>query len=368
MTPWISSIDIIDKYFSETTTQAVIAEIEEVRIKAYNAKRWFYKKYWRILWLLYILIGVWLYFCIQIFGANEDLIEFWLFLIIAPWGIFITMWLSKQQSLLTEKKVTTKLFDHFIKFILPDSQFSENNTFYNWNPLDSKLFISTEKEKWLFASSVSISKNICNSFSFPLLSTKEKIVTVNLEWVEVTVDKTTWSGKSKKTVTDMGMLYKIDFKNPKRTIRESVKVIANSNSRFKEKDNLVWLEHQEFEKYFDVYSTDPLEARMILTSNVMDKLAEISRITQGKYSFHFINNIFYVKNSLYNDLGNKDINNVTDLIEIAKSTNNDCSIVNVDRDNSIEKNTTIYRNFYNEIIKIQQLVDALNVDYFNKLS
>jgi hypothetical protein len=107
---------------------------------------------------------------------------------------------------------------------------------------------------------------------------------------------------------------------------------------------------------------------MILTPNVIDKLAEISRITQGKYSFHFINNIFYIKNSLYNDLENKDINNVTDLIEIAKSTNNDCSIINVDRDNSIEKNTTIYRNFYNEIVKIQQLVDALNVDYFNKLS
>jgi hypothetical protein len=44
------------------------------------------------------------------------------------------------------------------------------------------------------------------------------------------------------------------------------------------------------------------------------------------------------------------------------------SIINVDRDNSIEKNTTIYRNFYNEIVKIQQIVDALNVDYFNKLS
>ena len=367
MIPWSSSIDIIDKYFSESTTQAVIAEIEEVRIKAYNAKRGYYKKYRPIVLLLYIVIGIWLYFYLQAFGSSKIFWDIWFFLIVTPWGLFIAMWNSKQSSLLESKKVTTKLFDHFIKFILPDSQFSENNNLYNWDPLDSELFINTKQEKWFFASSVSINKNICNSFSFPLLSTTEKITTVNLEWVEVTIDKTTWSGKSKKTVTDMGMLYKIDFKNPKRTIRQWVKVIPNSDSRFKEKDNLISLENQEFEKYFDVYSTDPLEARMILTSNVMDKLTEISRITQGKYSFHFINNIFYVKNALYNDLNNKDINNITDIIEVVKWADNDSSVINVNRDNSIEKNSSIYRKFYNEILHIQQLVDALNVDYFNKL-
>jgi hypothetical protein len=77
----------------------------------------------------------------------------------------------------------------------------------------------------------------------------------------------------------MGMLYKIDFKNPKRTIRQSVKVIPNSNSRFKTKENLVSLEHQQFEEYFDVYSIDPLEARMILTPNIMDKLAQLNKST-----------------------------------------------------------------------------------------
>lgn len=360
MTPWISSIDIIDKYFSEHSTQEVIAEIEEVRIKAYNAKRGYYKKYRPILLLLYIVIGIWLYFYLQAFGYSKIFWEIWFFLIITPWGLFIAMWNSKQSSLLELKKVTTKLFDHFIKFILPDSQFSEQSNLYNWNPLDSELFINTQQEKWFFASEVSINKNICNSFSFPLLSTKEKITTVSLEWVEVTIDRTTWSGKSRKTITDMGMLYKIDFKTPKRTIRQSVKVIPNSNSRFKTKENLVSLEHQEFEEYFDVYSTDPLEARMILTPNVMDKLAQLIKSTWSSYSFNFIDNIFYIKNTLYNDTGwVMDYN--------PKNSQEGQSVINVDRDNSIEKNSGIYRKFYNEILHIQQLVDALNVDYFNKL-
>jgi len=350
MIPWSSSIDIIDKYFSESTTQAVIAEIEEVRIKAYNAKRGYYKKYRPIVLLLYIVIGIWLYFYLQAFGSSKIFWDIWFFLIVTPWGLFIAMWNSKQSSLLESKKVTTKLFDHFIKFILPDSQFSEENNFYNWDPLKSELFIND----------TDIDKFIRHSFSFPLISTKEKTTTVNLEWVEVKIEKTTWSGKSRKTITDMGMLYKIDFKTPKRTIRQSVKVIPNSNSRFKTKKNLVSLEHQEFEEYFDVYSTDPLEARMILTTNVMDKLAQLINSKWWSYSFNFIDNIFYIKNTLYNDTGWVMDYNSKNLQEWQ-------SVINVDRDNSIEKNSDIYRNFYNEILHIQQLVDALNVDYFNKI-
>jgi hypothetical protein len=85
---------------------------------------------------------------------------------------------------------------------------------------------------------------------------------------------------------------------------------------------------------------------MILTPNVMDKLTQFIKSTWLSYSFHFKDNIFYIK----------------------KTLKNDCSIINVDRDNSIKKNKEIYTEFYNEILHIQQLVDALNVDYFNKLS
>jgi hypothetical protein len=70
------------------------------------------------------------------------------------------------------------------------------------------------------------------------------------------------------------MLYKIIFTNPRYRIKQSIKILPNSNSLFKDNHNRIQLEHQEFEKYFDIYSTDPLETRMILTSTVIDKLSE----------------------------------------------------------------------------------------------
>lgn len=364
MTPWSSSIDIIDKYFAEPTTQAIIQETEQIRQTAYNAKQEFYKKYRRIVLITYIVIAFFAYIWLIIF--DNDLHPTIIFLSIAPWPLFRLTGQNKQKSIIKSKLVTTKLFDNFIKYIFPGAIFHETDILYHGDPLDSKLFIRTEEEQWFFASSVSVDKDIRNSINIPLLQNEKNEITVQLEWVEVRIDKTTWSGKSKKTETDMGMLYKIIFKNPRRIIKQSVKVIQNSNSRFKEKDNLISLENQEFEKHFDVYSKDPIEARMILTPNVMDKLAEISRITQGNYSFHFMDNIFYIKNELYNnDANKKNINNITDLIEVAKGTG---SIINVDRDSSIEKNKDTYRDFYNEMISIKEMSNAMNIDYFNKLS
>jgi hypothetical protein len=43
MTP--SSIEVIDQYFAEPTTQAIIQQAEQTRQEAYHAKQAFYKKY-----------------------------------------------------------------------------------------------------------------------------------------------------------------------------------------------------------------------------------------------------------------------------------------------------------------------------------
>jgi hypothetical protein len=51
-----------------------------------------------------------------------------------------------------------------------------------------------------------------------------------------------------------------------------------------------------------------------------------------------------------------------------KSSSGAYSIINVDRDSSIEQNKEIYQNFHTEMTNIQHIVDALNIDYFNKLS
>jgi hypothetical protein len=82
---------------------------------------------------------------------------------------------------------------------------------------------------------------------------------------------------------------------------------------------------------------------MILTSTVIDKLSEFMNTQSSWYSFHFFDNIFYIKSTIQ-------------------------SICYINRDNSIENNKSIYLTFYKEIRHIQKLVDALNIDYFNKIS
>lgn len=398
-------ISIIDKYFSEPTTQVIIQETEEIRKKAYNAKQEFYKKYKWILILLYLVILVCLYGWISYFWTSNDFYKSVLFILLAPWGAFILLAKSKQSTILQSKQVTTKLFDNFIKFILPWSQFNETSSLYQWNPIDSCLFISDQEENSRL-NTVRINKNICNSILIPLIYTQANQVSVQLEGVEVTITQHKWSknhniswlnrnndshstltiwwvwifGNSwsqnntmwsnQTTITDMGMLYKIIFNNPKHLIPQSVKIITNNDSRFKEKDNIVSLENQEFEKYFDVYSIDQLEARVLLTPNVMDKLTQFIKTTWSSYSFNFIGNIFYIKHTLSNTSTEWDLKfqvsgiDMSALSKIWKSS----SIINIDRDNSIEKNKEIYNKFHSEMANIQQLVDALNVDYFNKLS
>lgn len=55
------------------------------------------------------------------------------------------------------------------------------------------------------------------------------------------------------------------------------------------------LESIEFEKYFDVYSDDPVASRMIITPAFMDRVVRFIQKTESKYEFLFQSNIMYVK-------------------------------------------------------------------------
>lgn len=365
-----TSTELIEKYFAEPSTQAIIQETENIRQEAYNAKQVFYKKYRRLVWLIYVIIVGGLVYWISEFWFSEDFWKIVLGLLIAPWAIFSALANTAQTAILTTKKAKTNLFDSFIKYVIPWSQFNETKDLYIWDPLASDLFIKD-------ISSHNSHTTQSNSFTIPLVYTQEKTTSVYLEGIEVEVEQTKWTWNNERTITDMGMLYKIYFTTPKRTITQSVKIIADSNSWFKNKENLVSLENQEFEKYFDVYTADPIEARMILTPNVMDKLAQFIKATWAAYSFNLVDNIFYIKHTLYTNTWTGKTNiqisgidlsalSESNLSWLSKEENK--SLINIDRDNSIEQNKEIYKAFYNEILYIQQLVEALNIDYFNKLS
>lgn len=66
-------------------------------------------------------------------------------------------------------------------------------------------------------------------------------------------------------------------------------VYRNSWIKLNFRNQRVKLENPEFEKKFDVYSTDQVEARYLLTPGMMEKLLELDRKFPGKITLSFYN-------------------------------------------------------------------------------
>ncbi len=66
-------------------------------------------------------------------------------------------------------------------------------------------------------------------------------------------------------------------------------VYRNSWLKLNFRNQRVKLENPEFEKKFDVYSTDQIEARYLLTPGMMEKLLELDRKFPGKITLSFYN-------------------------------------------------------------------------------
>ena len=320
-----SAIDVVNKYFDDPKSKEIIAWMEDVRGKAYDAKRWFYKKYRLVLVLAYIVVFF-------VLPYVDQYIEGWIFFIlVGPWRLFWRLWKQEQSWIIKSNRVSTKLFSHFIASIFADSTFNEGKKLYTQDPSTSHLFMENYDET-----------SNTNSLLIPLCKNTDGWHDIEIQWVEAYFSRTEWSGKHKHTIVDMGMLYRIIISHPRRIIKSPVTIVPNNDSWFASKGNNVPLEDKEFEEHFDVQSDDPLEARMILTSNVMYHLTQFIKQSSATYTFRFIDNSFYIKRKL------------------------DSSFIAMDRDSSIIDNKQIYVDFYDEMMQTQKLIEALNVDYYNK--
>ena len=98
------------------------------------------------------------------------------------------------------------------------------------------------------------------------------------------------------------------------------------------------LEDVVFEKKFDVFTNDPIEARYLITTAFMERLNNISKVFQGDlYSCAFLDNKFYIALNIHEQFFN---------------------IVNINK--PLVKNMEIF-NLFNQIISIYKLID-----YFKK--
>lgn len=98
---------------------------------------------------------------------------------------------------------------------------------------------------------------------------------------EISLTKETGSGKRKKTVLIFeGLLIKVPcLKKYKGCtyIKKNASMLLNRN-----KDEKVNLEDPEFEKYYDVFSTDQIEARYLITTAFMNRMVQLAKRGIGK--------------------------------------------------------------------------------------
>jgi hypothetical protein len=115
-----------------------------------------------------------------------------------------------------------------------------------------------------------------------------------VHFCDAKLTKTTGSGKSRRTVTVFrGPLVISQF--PKRFSGRTL-VVPDAGSIgnffgdvFKSSDGRVRLESPEFEKVFEVYATDQVEARYLLTPTTMDRLVAFKHRFDCKLRLAFVN-------------------------------------------------------------------------------
>lgn len=95
-------------------------------------------------------------------------------------------------------------------------------------------------------------------------------------------------GRTQVTWIDIfrGFFFIADFQ---KDFQGQTVVFRNSWFKWNASGQRVKLENPEFEKSFDTYSTDQVEARYLLTPGLMEKLLELDRKFPGKITLSFLN-------------------------------------------------------------------------------
>jgi hypothetical protein len=127
-----------------------------------------------------------------------------------------------------------------------------------------------------------------------------KLKGTKIRFSELDVKLVTGSGKNRSTKTVFkGMFYVADFNKYFKTY---TKVIPDYRKSWFKRKTRVKLEDVEFEKLFEVYSEDQIEARYILSTSLMRRIVEYKRKTGHEIYIAFNNNKIFVAVRIARDL------------------------------------------------------------------
>jgi hypothetical protein len=279
--------DIISEEKIKSILESIpeIEEMEALRLNVRKRKKTFI---WVSLIVVLLLIGV-----IMIFRETENIeIIMMISLIVTVVGLLIfNLIYFRPQSQKLKSRFQENIVKHYIQSILPGSQYNPSEYHSLSAYYESLLFmISVDRDKGgNYVKGIFDKTEI--SFSYMHTEYKEVTYTKNGK-------KTTWH-----------------------TIFSGIFMVADSNKNFAGKTlilpdtaekylggfgkwlqkqagnpvgELVYMENVKFEKEFAVYSTDPVEARYLITPKIQEQIFNMKKLLRKDLRLSFVNNHVYL--------------------------------------------------------------------------
>lgn len=258
------------------------------------------------------------------FNTNEDLaenIKLWILLAAIAGGYY---WVSAPSRCYTSK-VKGEIFPEIFKFF-------------------GKSFTYTEK------ASVNLKELGSNSDILPKFTDHEssdhvkgRISDVDIELFEATlieriVKRRNGKRETKSKIRFQGVMIMLSMNknfSGKTLVRQDKGAIMNAfKGKFSEKYDNVQLEDPVFEKEFETYSSDQVEARYLLTPTFMERLLSLSGIFDGTSECSFFDNKLLIKIETEKDFFKvsslrKPVNFTYDINLILKEMKNVLSIIKI---------------------------------------
>lgn len=353
-----NEIQNLNQIFSNPEVQKILSEIEENRLK----RQKFFKKI-----LFYSNLSFFIIFCFTVFlifknsgiSLQNFIIEYifliFSFLFVGFFSIYFLCYYFSQNKFSSKIEWIFKknIIPHLCDAVYSGMKYSTNDEFF----LKDEDLIFLQKQKFWSSDNGVIKKE--DSFYFELSKDWRKILFNGGEIETKKITKTKTKNWTKtKTEYKKYFLWKIFFQNSRLKLTSPVFVKSNLTDKIATFDidnivssvvdnffqNRIKLENTEFEKFFNVYSNDQIESRMLITPAFMDRLLEFSKKTNNKYEFFFFEDYFYLKRYIFNNF-----------LE-PKITKN------------IFESLGIYVDFYVEIREIMMLAHDMNLLYYSKIS
>ncbi|WP_353123211.1 DUF3137 domain-containing protein [Dysgonomonas capnocytophagoides] len=296
----------------------ILEPIEEQRVEV--------KRKTKIFWSILLALS----FLIVLAALSGFLIILWAFIVVFIGGIvWYVMWISPMEKMM-KNSFYEKVVPHIISEFLSDSSFS----------IDSCISESDYNKSDIYRKGVD--RYSGDNLIWGILGeTSVRFSKLHTEY------KTERRDKNGNTKTDWSTIFKgvflvADFnKNTKGKtyiLKDSAEKILGGVGRWMQdkfgasgRGEMVYLEDSIFEKEYVVYSTDPVEARYILTPSMQECFIELSRyFGSGNVSASIIDGHLSLalsgRNKLFSFAGNK---NLTDALTIRYYAENLLQILKV---------------------------------------